>query len=68
MKEFSKGDQVVWTTSQGETKGKIIKKVTKPKKIGNYTAKASEANPEYEVETTKSHKLAIHKAGSLRKR
>lgn len=68
MKEFSKGDSVEWNTSQGKTPGKVIKKVTKPSKVGNYTAKASKASPEYEVETTKSHKVAIHKPESLKKR
>lgn len=68
MKEFSKDDLVEWNTPQGKTSGKIIKKVTEPVKVGNYTAKASKANPEYEVETTKSHKRAVHKPDSLKKR
>lgn len=67
MKKLSKGDLVEWNTSQGKTKGKVVKKVTKPLKIGNYTAKASEANPEYEVETIKSRKTAVHKPESLKK-
>lgn len=67
MKEFSKGDQVEWNTSQGKTSGKVVKKVTKTTKVENYTAKASKANPEYIVETTKSHKVAIHKPESLKK-
>ena len=68
MKEFSKGDSVEWNTSQGKTTGKVIKKVTKPVKVGDYTAKASKDNPQYEVETTKSRKTAVHKADSLKKR
>lgn len=68
MKEFSKGDLVEWNTSQGKTSGKVINKVTKPVKVGNYTAKASKDNPEYKVETTKSHKVAVHKPDSLKKR
>lgn len=67
MKEFSKGDSVEWNTSQGKTKGKIIKKVTGSVKVGSYTAKANKANLEYEVETTKSHKRAVHKPESLKK-
>ncbi|HEY8940108.1 MAG TPA: DUF2945 domain-containing protein [Cellvibrio sp.] len=67
MKEFAQGDRVEWKTSQGKTAGKVIKKVTKSVKLGNYTAKASKANPEYEVETTQSHKRAIHKPDSLKK-
>ena len=68
MKEFSKGDEVEWNTSQGKTTGKVIKKVTTPVKVGNYTAKASKENPEYEVKTTKTHKTAIHKPNSLKKK
>ena len=68
MKEFSKGDDVEWNTSQGKTTGKVIKKVTKSTKVGDYTAKASKENPQYEVETTKSHKVAVHKPDSLKKR
>jgi hypothetical protein len=67
MKKFSKGDQVEWNTSQGKTNGKIVKKLTTPVKVGNYTAKASKANPEYEVETTKTRKVAVHKPDSLTK-
>ena len=68
MKDFSKGDAVEWNTPQGKTSGKIIKKVTKPVKVGNYTAEASATNPKYEVETEKSHKTAVHKPESLKKR
>lgn len=67
MKKFSKGDTVEWNTSQGKTSGKVVKKVTKAVKVGNYTAKASESNPEYVVETTKTHKIAVHKPDSLKK-
>ncbi|HTF96412.1 MAG TPA: DUF2945 domain-containing protein [Cellvibrio sp.] len=67
MKKLSKGDQVEWNTPQGRTKGKVIEKVTKPTDINNYTAKASKTHPEYKVETAKSHKVAIHKPGSLKK-
>lgn len=68
MTELSKGDKVEWNTSQGKTSGKVVKKVTVPTKVKNYTAKANKTNPEYEVETDKSHKVAIHKAESLTKR
>lgn len=57
MKKFSKNDQVEWNTSQGKTSGRIIKKVTTSVKVGNYTAKADKANPEYVVELTSLIKL-----------
>jgi len=68
MKEFSKDELVEWNTPQGKTTGKVVEKVTKPVKVGKYTAKASKTNPEYKVETTKSHKVAVHKPDSLKKR
>lgn len=68
MKEFSKGDSVEWNTSQGKTEGKVLKKVTKPVKVAGHIAKASKDNPEYVVETSKSHKVAVHKPASLMKR
>ena len=41
MTDFNKGDAVTWKTLQGETSGKIIKKVTSPTQAGSHTAKAS---------------------------
>ena len=67
MTDFNKGDAVIWKTPQGETSGKITKKVTSSAKVGGHTAKASPENPEYEVKTDKSGKTAIHKPDSLHK-
>lgn len=67
MKMLNNGDRVEWNTSKGRTKGKVIEKLTKPTDINNYTAKASKTNPQYKVETVKSHKIAIHKPDSLKK-
>ena len=68
MTDFNKDDAVTWKTPQGETSGKIIKKVTSSAKVGGHTAKASPENPEYEVKTDKSGKTAIHKPDSLHKK
>lgn len=61
------GDHVSWNTSQGRTEGTVTRKVTGTAKAGGHTAKASAANPEYEVKSSKSGKTAIHKPGSLKK-
>lgn len=61
------GDTVKWTTSQGETTGKVVRKVTKTAHVEGHTAKATPADPQYEVRTTKSGKTAIHKAGALKR-
>lgn len=67
MSELKKGDKVAWETSQGKTKGKVIKKQTTPTKIKGHEVKASSANPEYIVESDKSGKRAAHKPDGLTK-
>lgn len=66
-KTFKAGDKVKWDTSQGETQGKVVKKVTGTEKVKGHTAKASKAAPEYRVKSDKSGKEAIHRPGELRK-
>lgn len=65
--QLKKGDEVTWNTSQGKTKGRVKKKVTRAKKVKGHTAKASKVNPEYLVVTDKTGKEAVHKAESLHK-
>jgi hypothetical protein len=61
-------DRVSWKTSQGETRGKIIKKLTTPTQIKGHTAKASKDDPEYLVESDKTHERAAHKPDALKRR
>ena len=64
---LKKVDPVEWDTSQGKTKGTVEKKLTSPTKIKSHEVKASKDNPEYLVETDKSHKEAAHKPEELKK-
>lgn len=66
-KDLKKGDPVEWNTPQGTTTGKVKKKLTSFLKIKGHEVKASKDNPEYLVETDKSHKEAAHAPESLRK-
>ena len=61
------GDAVEWKTSQGETTGKVVRKVTKVAHVKGHTAKASAAAPQYEVKSDKTGKTAIHKASALQR-
>ena len=65
--ELKVGDHVSWDTSQGKTTGKVKKKLTQPTEIKGHHVAASPDNPEYLVETDKSHKEAAHKPGELKK-
>lgn len=66
-KTLKAGDKVKWNTSQGETTGKVVGKVTRTTKVKGHVAKATKANPEYRVKTLKSGKTAIHKKSALKK-
>jgi len=64
---FKQGDTVKWKTSQGETVGKIEKKLTTPIEIQGHHVAASKENPEYLVKSNKTGKEAAHKPDALKK-
>ena len=64
---MKKGDEVEWNTSQGKTRGKVVRKLTSPMKIKGHKVAASDENPEFLVESDKSGERAAHKPKSLRK-
>lgn len=68
MTSFSKGDAVTWNSSQGEVKGKVVRKATSPTQIKGHKVAASPDNPEYIVESDATGARAAHKPKSLRKR
>ena len=61
------GEKVTWSTSQGRTEGKVVKKQTKPTTIKGHAVKASKDNPQYIVESSKSGRRAAHKPAELKK-
>jgi hypothetical protein len=67
-KTLKPGDKVSWNTSQGRTTGRVVKKQTRGGKIKTHKVAASQANPEYIVESDKSGKRAAHKGSALRRR
>lgn len=67
-KSFKKGDEVSWNTPQGETHGKVEKKLTSPMDIKNHHVAASKDNPEYLVKSDESGKEAAHKPEELERR
>ncbi len=62
------GDTVAWKTSQGETSGKVVKKQTSPTKIKGHEVKASKADPQVIVESSKTGARAAHKPSALKKK
>ncbi|SFM65771.1 DUF2945 domain-containing protein [Variovorax sp. OV329] len=61
------GEKVTWNTSQGETRGKVVRKVTGTAHAAGHEAKASPASPQFEVKSSKTGKKAIHKASALKR-
>ena len=66
--ELKKGDTVAWKTSQGETTGKVVQKQTSPTKIKGHEVKASKADPQLIVESSKTGAKAAHKPSALRQK
>jgi DUF2945 family protein len=63
--EFSKGDQVTWKSHGGEAEGTVKRKITEDTEAAGRTVRASEDDPQYEVESDKSGGTAVHKPSAL---
>jgi hypothetical protein len=61
------GDRVRWSTSQGETEGKIVERKTKDFQLAKQHFKASEDEPKFIVESDKSGARAAHAESALKK-
>jgi hypothetical protein len=65
--ELHKGDDVTWKTHGTETEGTVTRKITSETEAGGRKVKASPDEPQYEVESDKSGKTAVHKPEALDK-
>jgi hypothetical protein len=61
------GDAVAWESSAGRSIGKVVRRVTSPRRIKSHRVAASPENPEFIVRSDKTGKLAAHKAQALKK-
>ena len=61
------GDKVAWNTSQGETTGRVVKRLTEPTDLKGHHVAASEDEPQYLVRSDKSGEEAAHRPEALRK-
>ncbi|MYS34234.1 hypothetical protein K388_06563 [Streptomyces sp. KhCrAH-43] len=66
--DLSKGDKVSWQSHGQTVPGTVKKKITNRTKAAGRSVDASKEEPQFEVESEKSGKGAVHKPGSLRKR
>ena len=63
--DFEKGDHVTWKSHGGEAEGTVKRKITEETEAAGRKVKASPDDPQYEVESDKSGKSAVHKPSAL---
>lgn len=66
--DLSKGDEVSWKSHGQNVTGKVKKKITDRTRAAGRTVDAAEDDPQYEVESDKTGRTAVHKPGALHKK
>ncbi|KQX61250.1 MULTISPECIES: DUF2945 domain-containing protein [unclassified Streptomyces] len=64
----SKGDQVSWKSHGQNVTGKVKRKITERTEAAGRTVDASPEEPQYEVESDKTGRSAVHKPAALRRK
>ena len=65
--DLSTGDHVRWKSHGGTAEGTVQRKITSDTEASGRTVRASEDDPQYEVESEKSGRTAVHKPSALEK-
>ncbi len=65
--ELKEGDHVRWKSHGGTAEGTVQRKITSDTEASGRTVRASEDDPQYEVESENSGRTAVHKPGALKK-
>ena len=65
--DLSRGDRVRWKSHGGTAEGTVQRKITSDTEASGRTVRASEDDPQYEVESEKSGRTALHKPSALEK-
>ena len=63
--KFKKGDRVKWSVGQGETTGKVTKKITESTTVDGKNVVATKNKPRYLVENDNTGNVTARKAKSL---
>ena len=66
-KRFKVGDRVGWNSEAGRVSGVIIRVHTKDTDYKGYTHHASPDDPQYEIKSSKTEHIAMHKGSALTK-
>jgi len=66
-KEFKVGDHVSWNSEAGYVSGTIIKVQTRDVDYKGYMHHANKDEPQYEIKSTRTEHIAMHKGAALKK-
>ncbi|MEU1090831.1 DUF2945 domain-containing protein [Streptomyces sp. NPDC005576] len=66
--KVSKGDDVTWKSHGQDVEGSVTRKIDRRTEAAGRTVDASKDDPQYEVESDKTGRSAVHKPGSLHKK
>ncbi|GHB51746.1 hypothetical protein GCM10010377_48490 [Streptomyces viridiviolaceus] len=63
-----KGDKVSWRSHGQTVVGKVKRKIAERTRAAGRTVDASKDDPQYEVQSDKTGRSAVHKPGALHKK
>ncbi|MEC9482521.1 MAG: DUF2945 domain-containing protein [Halomonas sp.] len=66
-RRFKVGDHVGWNSEAGHVSGRIIRVHTRDTEYKGHTRRASEEEPQYEIQSDKTDHIAMHKDSALSK-
>jgi len=66
MHKFRVGDSVGWKIEFGDASGTIIKVHTHDTNFKGLMRRCSEADPQYEIRSSRTDHIAMHKGAALR--
>ena len=67
VETFKVGDHVTWNSEAGHVSGRIINVHTRDADYKGHMHRASEAGPQYEIQSAKTDHIAMHKGSALKK-
>ncbi|WP_031046350.1 DUF2945 domain-containing protein [Streptomyces sp. NRRL F-5650] len=65
--DFSVGDHVRWNSEAGYVEGVVVEKHTHDVEFKGRTRRCSADDPQYEIKSDRTGRLAMHKGGALTK-
>jgi hypothetical protein len=68
QKKMHKGDRVSWKSHGSEAVGRVTRKITGRTEAAGRTVDATPDEPQYEVESEKSGRRAVHRPQALHSR